>query len=97
MRRAAKVDANQAQIVQQLRRCGYTVLPTHQLKNAFDVLVGAHGLNFAFEIKDPAKPPSARKLTPGEQAFQEKWRGQVATVTTLEECLEVINKHRKEC
>ena len=91
MRRAAKVDANHTQLVKQLRQCGYSVLPCHQLKNAFDILVGARGRNFAFEIKDPDKAPSARKLTLGEAKFHESWQGQVDVVETLDDCLNIIN------
>ena len=66
MRRAAKVDVNQPEIVKALRKVGATVLITSQLKNAFDILVGYRGQLFIIEIKDGTLSPSRRKLTDGE-------------------------------
>ena len=62
MRRIAKVDGNQASIVKQIRQLGGYVLHTHQLKNAFDILVGFKGKLYIVEIKKDAKG----KLTEGE-------------------------------
>lgn len=91
MRRAARIDANQNDIVKQLRDLGYTVLIISQLKNCFDILVGANGKNYAFEIKDGTKPPSQRELTPGEIQFHNNWTGQVDVVCDIHDCLYFIN------
>jgi Holliday junction resolvase len=91
MRRAAKVDDNQKQLVEQIRKCGYSVLIISQLKNCADILVGAKGRNYLFEIKDPLKVKSKRKLTPGEDKFHNSWSGQVSVVHTIEEVLTIIN------
>jgi hypothetical protein len=56
-RRAAKVDSNQAQIVEALRKIGAYVVHTHQLKNAFDILVSYRGRLTPMEIKDGNKFP----------------------------------------
>lgn len=70
MRRAAKVDANQADIVYALRRCGCMVLPLHQMGQGVpDLLVLTRGLLIFVEVKDGDKSPSKRKLT----AYQETW------------------------
>jgi len=90
MRRAAKVDSNHTEVVNDLRQRGATVLNTHQLKNAFDILVGYAGRNWAFEIKDGNKPPSQRKLTKGEQAFQDSWKGQIHTIHTAQEAWDIM-------
>ena len=66
MIRAARTDGNQTEIVEALRKIGCCVLLTHQLKNAFDILVGFRGKTFIMEIKDGNRPPSARKLSKGE-------------------------------
>ena len=66
MRRAARADANQPEIVEALRSIGCHVEHTHQLKGLFDILVGYRGKLFIMEIKDGSKPPSATKLTPDE-------------------------------
>jgi len=56
-RRVAKVDSNQKQIVEALRRVGAMVIHTHQLKNAFDILVVYRGVTTMMEIKDGDKLP----------------------------------------
>jgi hypothetical protein len=88
--RAARVDANQPELVKQIRKLGYEVLHVHQLKNCFDILVGARGKNFAFEIKDPNQPPSKRRLTPGEKKFFDRWTGQVNKVETIDDIIKII-------
>lgn len=90
-RTASRVDGNQASIVRQLRAVGASVLHVHQLKNCFDLLVGYRGRTFIIEIKDPAQPPSARQLTPGEAKFRDEWRGTpYHVVLTIEEALAII-------
>lgn len=91
MRTAARVDANQAEIVRALRAIGASVLYVHQLKNCFDLLIGYRGRDFKFEIKDPAQPESKRQLTPGEAEFREKWRGSpYHIVETVDEAICII-------
>lgn len=51
-RRVAKVDNNQKEIVAALRKIGAHVVHTHQLKNAFDILVSYRGNVMPMEIKD---------------------------------------------
>lgn len=53
-----------------------------------DILVGWRQKNFLFEIKDSAKPPSARELTPDERDWIEGWRGPVYVVTSA---LQAVN------
>ena len=84
---AARTDSNHAQIVKELRSLGCTVLNTHQLKGAFDILVGHRGENYAFEIKDPAKVKSKRRLTEKETEFHNKWRGQISIIETTEDAI----------
>lgn len=67
MKRNARVDSNQPEIIAALRKLGAAVLVTSQLKNAFDILVGFRSQLWIMEIKDGSKPPSQRKLTSGEQ------------------------------
>lgn len=93
---AARTDSNHAQIVKELRSLGCSVLNTHQLKGAFDILVGHKGENYAFEIKDPGKAKSQRKLTEKENRFHERWRGQISIIETTEDALKVINRPFQE-
>jgi hypothetical protein len=75
MRRNARVDRNQTEIVEFIRNYGGSVLITSQLKNCFDILVGYNGFNIIVEIKDGLLTPSKRKLTDGEEKFRETWKG----------------------
>ena len=91
MRRAAKVDDNQAKIVGGLRGLGATVRSTAALGEGFpDIIVGLRGRNWLLEIKDGSKPPSARKLTEHEVLFAKEWRGQVDVVENLDDALRVM-------
>jgi hypothetical protein len=68
MKFAARIDANQPAIVAAIRKMGATVLHLHTIgKGAPDILIGYQGKNALVELKDGAKPPSARKLTPDEE------------------------------
>jgi len=91
MRRAAKKDANQDEIVAALRDVGASVALTHQLGGGFpDVVVGYRDETFLLEIKDGDQPPSKQQLTRKEAEFHQSWRGQIAIVTSVEEALRVI-------
>ena len=93
MRRAARTDDNQQQIVQGLRAAGFSVCILAQLgKGVPDLLVGAEGVNFLFEVKDGAKPKSARKLTVDELKWHKGWKGTVCVVESLYDALNAINR-----
>lgn len=77
MRCIAKIDANQREIVDALRAVGCSVQLLAQVGNGCpDLLVGWRNRNFLLEVKDGAKKPSARKLTPDQVAWCEAWRGE---------------------
>lgn len=91
MRRASKVDDNQASIVQALRTVGCSVLPLHAVgQGCPDLLVARAGDMVLIEVKDGAKPPSARKLTPDQVEFHASWRGRIVVVTSIREALEAV-------
>lgn len=91
MKFAARIDANQPAIVAAIRKLGATVLHLHTIgKGAPDILIGYQGKNALVELKDGAKPPSARKLTPDEQKFHAEWRGQVAIIESVDEAIAFI-------
>ena len=93
MRRAARADANQAEIVAGLRKAGRTVQPLHTVgKGCPDLLVGRGGTNYLLEVKDGAKSPSRQRLTPDEAAWHDAWAGMVATVRSLSEALAATEK-----
>ena len=91
MRRAAKRDANHGSIVLALRKCGVWVFDTANLGGGFpDLLCWARGRFTLLEVKDGAKPPSARKLTDDERAFFDNCPGPVHVVTSVEEALAAV-------
>jgi hypothetical protein len=74
MRRAARRDDNENEIVLFLRECGAFVrVVSHE--GFFDLLVHYNGHTLLFEIKDGDKSASARALSPAEQKFHNEWPG----------------------
>lgn len=96
MRKAARVDSNQPRIVKVLRALGCEVFPSHQLGKGFPDLVVAVNDNrvLLIEIKDGAKPPSARKLTPDEEAFAARFP--VEVIETEEQAIALVQRVRRE-
>ena len=91
MRRAARTDANQAEIVADLRKVGCSVQPLHRVgQGCPDLLVGYGLKNHLLEVKDCNKPPSARKLTKDQEEWHAAWRGVVFTVKSTEEALQAM-------
>lgn len=95
MRRAAKIDSNQNEIVAALRKIpNLSVQITSQLGNGFvDLVIGYRGINYLIELKDGKKPKSAQKLTPDEELWHSKWNGQKAVCNSLDEILNTIKKN----
>jgi hypothetical protein len=93
MRHAARIDANQDQIVTALRAMGATVRIVTQGNGLPDLLVGFRGVTILMEVKDGQKVPSARRLTPAEQKFFDEWRGGiVAIVNSVDEAIDLLKK-----
>ena len=91
MRRAAKVDANQKQIVEALRRVGCSVTHLHAVGSGCpDLLVGFRGKNILIEVKDGKKPPSKQKLTPDQIVWHSEWNGQVAVVNCVDDAIQAV-------
>jgi len=92
MRRAAKVDANQEQIVEALRAAGATVQTLAAVgKGVPDLLVGFQNQTLLLEVKDGRKPPSERRLTEDQLKWHGAWRGgPLAVVTDVESALRML-------
>jgi hypothetical protein len=88
-RRAAKVDVNQPEIVAAFRKLGWSVLIISQLKKCCDIIVAKCGVTIAVEIKDGDKPPSARKLSKGEQGFKDNWLGRWELIESINDVIEL--------
>lgn len=91
MRRAAKIDANQPEIVAALRSLGATVAITSTVGQGFpDICVGYRGRSILMEVKDGSRPPSERKLTPDQKDFHAAWRGEITVVTSATEAIDYL-------
>jgi len=76
MRRKAKVDVNQPEIVKRYRDYGCSVAITSMLGKGFpDIIVARNSKTILVEIKDGSLPPSKRRLTKDEQKFRDSWKG----------------------
>ncbi len=79
-----RVDANQKQIVEALRKAGATVQSLASIgKGCPDVLASAHGVNYLLEVKSAGKG-----VTDSECDWIEKWEAPVAIVYSPYEALE---------
>lgn len=94
MRRAAKIDRNQPELVDMARRMGASVWITAALgKGAPDVVLGLPRANVLVEVKDGLLPPSKRRLTPDEAEFHANWRGPIAVVETAEDLVRLMEMY----
>ena len=97
MRYAARVDANQTQIVSALRAAGATVQSLSAVgQGCPDLLVGYQGINILMELKDGKKPPSERKLTSDQIVWHSEWKGVVFLVTNVDEALQLLMEKKNE-
>lgn len=95
MRRAAKVDANQEQVVSALRAAGAVVQSLAAIgKGVPDLLVSFRGSLFLLEVKDGSKVPSAQKLTKDQLTWHQAWGAPVEVVKSPEQALRAIGAVR---
>lgn len=93
MRRAARVDANQAAIVAALRKAGCSVLDLSGVGGGCpDILCGRRGKNLLIEIKDGTKSPSRRSLTGPESEFMRAWQGSAVVITDVYAALDAVQE-----
>ena len=81
---AKRTDGNQTEIVEGLRKLGYSVAITSMMGKGFpDIVVAKDFKTMLVEIKDPSQPPSKRKLTADELKFHAKWNDIVIVAETI--------------
>ena len=84
MKKAAR-DANEGAIVKALRNRGCLVQPLMQGGGVPDLLVcGPDGTLTLLEVKDPAKRPSQRRLTPDQVEWHRTWLAFGARLSVVE-------------
>lgn len=89
-RQAARIDENQPEIVDKLRRMGFSVQTGMD-----DILVGSKGKTFWFEIKTPDQVKKsggykAGALKDSQKKLLSEWRGHYKIVHSIEQILEEI-------
>ena len=89
----ARIDTNQKEIVEALRKAGATVVSLASMKHGCpDLLVGYAGETILIEVKKDAKS----KYTPDQLDFLSKWRGgaicRIDSVEAAIRCLGIIRK-----
>lgn len=82
MRRAARTDANQHELVQALKKIGAKCF---YIKEPVDLVVGFRGRSILLEVKRPGKP-----MTNGQKEFVETWPGEVYVVYTIDEAVAAV-------
>jgi Holliday junction resolvase len=78
--RAARVDANQKQIVDTLRAAGYSVATGHD-----DILVGRDGRTLWVEVKASEKKKT--QLKPSQVKLLADWKGAYIVAASAEEIM----------
>lgn len=94
-RRAARIDANQPELVEYIRKLGGSFQHTHTVPGALDGIVGFQGLDQRVEIKDPSQ--SSQKLTTMEIEVFNTWRGRPPVVLmTRDDCRQLLQSMQDE-
>jgi len=84
--KAARIDANQPEIVAALRKAGVSVQSTASMGKGFPDLVAALGeRTWLIEVKGPKG-----KLTDDQVAFIGKWAGVVHIARSPEDALQIV-------
>lgn len=84
--RAKKTDANQKQIVAELRQLGYSVMDCSTVGRGFpDLVIGYNNKNYLIEIKT-----KVGKLNDLQVQFAINWRGQIAVARTTEQIIKLL-------
>ena len=97
MRRAAKVDVNQPDIVKAARAVGASVQTLHTIgKGCPDLLIGYRGVNLVWELKDGLLVPSKQVLTPDEIEWHAGWRGDARVVSSVAQALLILQQTRSQ-
>ena len=97
MRRAAKIDANQPEIVEYFRKAGAVVDIVSSLPGiGYDLICNFRDVIVLVEVKDGSKPPSERRLTDSEYAAWERHGSKFSVISSVDEAaglLESMAEH----
>jgi len=99
MRKLAKTDENQQEIIDQLKSLPYrlSMIATHQLGGGFpDLVIGYKGRNLLVEIKNPEWATRTElvdpfeMLTEDEESFLMQWEGEYIIAFDIDPILDWI-------
>ena len=89
MRKAARRDQNEKEIVDALRAMGATV---YYIDDPCDLLVGYHNKTLLMEVKNPASPYGKKGFNENQKHFAENWKGgPFCLVDSVESALRMLN------
>jgi len=92
VRRAARADTNQPDIVRKLRSLGASIWHTHTIgRGGPDIVIGYCGVNVLAEIKRDEREP----LTTAEFKFHAAWRGRIVRLTNECEAAQLLEQIRQ--
>ena len=98
MRRAARTDGNQADIIAALTAAGCSCQSLAGVGDGCpDLLVGwggSSGRLAVMEIKDPTKPIADQEFTPKQKQWHRAWRGPAHLVRSADEALAIVTFYR---
>lgn len=87
-----KVDANQGEIVDALRKIGASIIDLSAVGGgAPDLAVGFLGKTYLLEVKNPKTKGKLNKL---QQKWHDEWKGSVYVVYSAEEAIGIV---REDC
>lgn len=93
MRRASKVDDNHKDVVARFRFLGFSVQSLAGVgDDCPDLLVARNMRTAVVEVKDGAKVPSKRRMSPGQLKWAEEWKGVHRLVETLADVDKLSNE-----
>lgn len=89
MSKAKRVDKNQKEIVEQLRKLGYNVEHTYMIGKGFPDVVISFDYLFTLPIEIKSK---GGKLTKDEENFHNRYKGYIITAYNLEDVLKGVKE-----
>lgn len=87
MRRAARTDDNQRELVEALKKIG---AKCYFIGKPVDLLVGFRGKNLLLEVKRPDKRGWDSAITKEQKDFIETWPGEVSVCYSIEEAINAV-------
>jgi len=93
MRRAARIDLNQPDIVKVLRQIGCSVHITSHVGCGFpDLVVGRNNRTMLMEVKNGLLVPKERQMRETQLFFVNEWRGHYAVARDEQDAIDIVTE-----